>query len=86
MSARNFTHDSQAQACSFGAPGNERLEQAFTNAIRNALAGVADEKAQFAGVMLRGHLYAAPRRGILDRIENEIIKGAMHLFGVEARR
>ena len=86
MSARNFTHDSQAQACSFGAPGDERLEQAFTNAIRNALTGVADANAQFAGVTLGGHLYAAPRRCVLDRIQNEIIKGAMHLFGIEARR
>jgi len=83
MSAGDFSNYGQAQAGSFAAPCYEWLEQAFPDVVRNALPGITNAQTQMVSAMPCCNLNDAPGRGILDRVQDEIIKSPMHLLGIQ---
>ena len=86
MGAGNFADDCESQTGPVCPPGDEGLEQPLTDAFWNPRPSVMYAKANPAIATVGFYFHRSAGRRVLDRVENEIVKRAMHLFGVECWR
>src|ERR1700721_1125855 len=86
VGAGDVAHDGAPQARSLAASGSEGLEQTLSDVRRNARSGIGNAELQSVGATLRPHLDRAACRCVFNGVKNEIIKGAVHLLGIEERR
>ena len=83
MRARDLAHDRKPESGAIGAAGHEGLEQALTNLVRHAGAGVVNAQRKPSVRGMGRDFNASPLGGMLDRIEDEIAQRPADLLRIE---
>jgi hypothetical protein len=83
VGVRDFADDRQAQTRPIGPASDEGLKQTLANVLRNPGSSVAHTEGDPTIAIVCFHFDGSSRWRVLDSVEDQIIKRAMHLFGVE---